>query len=378
MKKILILYTALGSGHEQIARYIGEHLKEQYQGQVEIKIFDSIEYANKFWFNLHKFAFIYNFNLVSINSRKKIYAQIEEGKSLLTKYDSLLVKMFTNKKIEKFIQDYNPDFIVSTMFGNSQVIGNLKKRGIIDCPLMTVLTDTDAHMWWIRYHEYTDYYIVSNSEMKKNMIGKGVEVDKIKDYGIPISKRFAPNFDLQELKQKYQIKNNNPIFLIFGGGGYGFKTILPYYKKILDLGDSVTSIFIAGKNNQLQQQAEELSKHSKQTSYVYGFTDVIHELMAISDFVITKPGGITVAECITMNKPMVMVNSIGAQEDANLKFVLNNGCGIYCKNVEEFGTALDKMLSDRLFRTKLQENCEKIDQINSIDKVCKILMKSNL
>jgi processive 1,2-diacylglycerol beta-glucosyltransferase len=40
----------------------------------------------------------------------------------------------------------------------------------------------------------------------------------------------------------------------------------------------------------------------------------MHELMAVSDLIITKPGGLTTSEVLAMGKPLMIVNPIPGQE----------------------------------------------------------------
>lgn len=44
--------------------------------------------------------------------------------------------------------------------------------------------------------------------------------------------------------------------------------------------------------------------------YTHGYTGHVAELMARSDLAITKPGGLTVSECLAMRLPMILCQPV--------------------------------------------------------------------
>ena len=53
--------------------------------------------------------------------------------------------------------------------------------------------------------------------------------------------------------------------------------------------------------------------------------------MAVSDIIITKPGGLTISECLTMEIVPVFITAIYGQESENLDVLLGMGIGIDCR-----------------------------------------------
>ena len=52
-------------------------------------------------------------------------------------------------------------------------------------------------------------------------------------------------------------------------------------------------IAITGKNEKQKERFEKIAKTSNKNIVVLGYTNKVPELMSVSDFVITKPGGLT-------------------------------------------------------------------------------------
>jgi processive 1,2-diacylglycerol beta-glucosyltransferase len=57
------------------------------------------------------------------------------------------------------------------------------------------------------------------------------------------------------------------------------------------------------------------------------------ELMAISDLLITKPGGITVSESMARGVPMIFIEPIPGQEEANADYLIEQGAGVKARNL---------------------------------------------
>ena len=66
-------------------------------------------------------------------------------------------------------------------------------------------------------------------------------------------------------------------------------------------------------------------KESKSKMLVFGFVDNIQDLMAASDLLVGKGGGLTITESLCMGLPMVLVGALPGQETRNVSCMLSNG-----------------------------------------------------
>ena len=101
------------------------------------------------------------------------------------------------------------------------MISYLKRKGKINPILATILTDFASHEQWLVGHEYTDYFFVSNDNMKKELCDYGVKEDKIHVTGIPMSDRFFEKFDKENVYKMFELNPNKKVILFFGGGEFG-------------------------------------------------------------------------------------------------------------------------------------------------------------
>src|SRR5260370_41707052 len=76
----------------------------------------------------------------------------------------------------------------------------------------------------------------------------------------------------------------------------------------------------------------------------------MHELMAIADLIITKPGGLTSSEALAMGKPLFILNPIPGQEAANSDFLLERGAAVKVNRGEDLPYRLGQWLGSEKMR----------------------------
>ena len=67
---------------------------------------------------------------------------------------------------------------------------------------------------------------------------------------------------------------------------------------------------------------------------VYEFIDFVENLMRLGDILISKPGGITTAESLAAGLPMIAVDPIPGQEEANSDYILEAGAGLKARSLD--------------------------------------------
>jgi processive 1,2-diacylglycerol beta-glucosyltransferase len=70
----------------------------------------------------------------------------------------------------------------------------------------------------------------------------------------------------------------------------------------------------------------------------------MHELMAVADLIITKPGGLTSSEALAIGKPLFILNPIPGQEAANSDFLLERGAAVKINRVEDLPFRIERLL----------------------------------
>ena len=374
MKKIMISYASYGGGHLSAAKNLKEYIEKNYP-DYEVDLFDCMRYINKV---IDKVCGS-TYSKITKNAPwfwGKIYYHTQDP--IFERILSLSNKVLSYK-LGRLLRQTNPDIIISTHFFVGHMCTILKKKGKISSKIATVITDygDDPYNEWVANHEYMDYIFVAHKEIKNKLVQKGIPEQKIFDTGIPISDQFLTNYDKSAILKELNFTENKKTILFFGGGelGLGKSKTLDIFKCLAENFKDIQIVAIAGKNETLQNSFEKIAQNSQNSKNikVFGFTDRVAEFMAISDLVITKPGGLTCTEALVSNLPIVAINPIPGQETDNAEFLEKNGATIWIKKDNDHNIVLNKLLNDNIKIDQMKENTKKIAKPNSTKDICSVI-----
>lgn len=374
METILIFYASYGGGHLSAAKSIQNYIVEKCEN-VDVEMIDCMKYINKPIEKLTTGAY-----REMAKKTPKLWGKIYSGsqKGLLSVISKDSNKLMA-KKLNKLIQERKPNLIISTHPFSSQMCSYLKKKGLINCRLATVMTDFAMHKQWLIGHEFTDYFFVSNKNMKNDMVEYGVNANKIFVTGIPMSNRFFENFDNTKIYEMFNLNPEKKVILFFGGGefGIGKNQTIQVLKSFISLVPNYQIIAIAGKNEKMKEEFENLvNKYNAGNRVkVLGFTDKVPELMHIACLVVTKPGGLTTTETLACGLPMVIINPIPGQEEENAEFLVSNGVAIWIKKDDNLEDVISSLFSSDALE-KMKENVKSLSKRNSTEAICKISLEN--
>ena len=102
---------------------------------------------------------------------------------------------------------------------------------------------------------------------------------------------------------------------------------------------------VTGRNEELRRELA--AQDRKHPTHVLGFVTNMHELMAVADLIITKPGGLTSSEALAMGKPLFILNPIPGQEAANSDFLLEHGAAAKANRVEDLPYRIEQLLGTK-------------------------------
>lgn len=372
MKKALIFYACYGGGHISAANSIKDYIENNFQ-DIEPICIDFMDYLNKTIDKLTTTAYE--------EMAKKIpalwgtvYMKSERGALARFSIDSNKILAI---KLHFLIKKYNPDYIISTHPFSSQMCSYLKKKNKLSkVKLATVMTDFAPHDQWLVGSEYIDYFFVSHDIMKSSLVHKGVSEDKVFATGIPLSNRFFLDYDKSTLLNYFGLSNKFTI-LFFAGGrfGLGKKNTYRILEDIARYMDNVQVVAISGQNKKMFDSFKDIvTKYNREDDIkILEFTDMVPELMHISDIVISKPGGLTTSECLACGLPMIIINPIPGQEEQNAEFLENSNLAYWIKSDDNPLGVIFRVINNKDLMDNLKQNVAKYFKRNSTKEICNIL-----
>ena len=375
MKKILIFYGAYGGGHLSAAKSIKEYIDENFK-DTETLMVDCIEYINKYLNKLSTTAYR-EMAKKAPWIWKKVYSNSSAGalSKITTGANHIMAR-----KLDNILQDFKPDLVISTHPFSNQMCTTLKKKGKIDCKIATVLTDYKPHPQWVKDPEYIDYFFVSNKDLK-DTISKdyGVPDNKIYVTGIPVSRRFSKKYDRNEVCKEFDLDPDKKIVLFFAGGefGLGRKRTHMIFRALIRLFKNIQVVAISGRNKRMFNKFTKLVKlySAEDRIKIYEFTSQVPELMSISDFVITKPGGLTTTESLVSGLPIIIINPIPGQEEENAEYLESNGLAIWIKKKDNGARVLKNLYRHPEKLESIRKTIPSFAKPNSTKNICTTLLE---
>jgi processive 1,2-diacylglycerol beta-glucosyltransferase len=88
---------------------------------------------------------------------------------------------------------------------------------------------------------------------------------------------------------------------------------------------------VCGDNPHLVSRARRVAGRLGISARIIGFERQMPARFAEADVVVTKPGGLTVSECLAAGRPLVLVGAVPGQETLNQDWVVSEGAGIACR-----------------------------------------------
>jgi processive 1,2-diacylglycerol beta-glucosyltransferase len=350
--KILILHISKVSGHKQAALAIEERLRLQ-EPDAEVINVDVLDFISPVMEKIIRKTY-----KGIILGSPEIWNFLYDNENILKNTQKIrqIIHKNSSEKLKRLMDDCRPSAIICTQAFPCGIASDYKRSYRSDIPLIGVLTDYAPHSYWI--YDNVDIYAVPSDYVGKRLTEKGINSDKIRVTGIPVKSDFSRKAAKEETINKLGFFPNKPIVMIMGGSaGIG-----PIYETVeLLAGNSVDTQFIivAGTNEKLAKKLRNCETLKNKKNAVFSYADNVAELMSISSLIITKAGGITSAEAMSVNLPMIFLKPLPGQETFNANFLVKEGAALKAEGPKEALLLTEKILSDKNMHKNMVRSAER-------------------
>jgi processive 1,2-diacylglycerol beta-glucosyltransferase len=208
--------------------------------------------------------------------------------------------------------------------------------------VVSVVTDFEAHALWM--DACVDLYCVAAEETRARLVARGAAAGDVVATGIPIAGKFSAKPDPKATRRALGLRDDQPVILVLSGG-FGTGPVAEILAELDKVQAALQSVVVTGHNEPLRQRLAVADW--KHPTRVLGFASNMHELMAVADLIITKPGGLTTSEVLAVGKPLLIVKPIPGQEAANSDFLLERGAAVKVGCTEDLPYRLERLLGSR-------------------------------
>ncbi len=363
-KKVVIAYASAGAGHAKATFAVESAFREINRSDVEVKVINTLDYSTPF---LRKgYPAVYLFLVNRIPTIWGLGYYLFDTRLVYRTLIGLTrrINHFLNcKKLVDFLKDYNPDIAINTHFLGIEVMGNMKRRGLLkNTKVISVVTDYFMHSFWV--DKDIDCYCVAQDESKEHLIKRGIPPEKIKVFGVPIDRVFAIKKDKRELCKRLDLREDIQTVLITSGG-YGVGPVKELVLELSKIKENIQLLVVCGKNPTLHTEIGEMAKSLDKPIKAYGFVDNMDELMEVSDIMVAKSGGMTSSEAMAKDLPVVITSAIPGQEARNCRFLVKSGAAVFASDLRKAKEAIIDILSSQTRMQEMKERIKRIKKPNS-------------
>lgn len=361
--KILFLAANTGGGHVKAAEAIMEYMEENVPG-CETELIDALKYINAgidrlitgtYLQTIRKAPWIYR-RLYYLSEKNKSAAAFAKAMGGLL--SSGLAGLFTER---------SPDAVICTHSIPLHMVSKLKRAGIINIPVIAVVTDFTSHSFW--YFKETDAFIVAHEDVGSEMAAMGIDKNRIHALGIPVSQRFTggngANGSRTYGHRRYTV------FLM--GGSLGLCSMQETFSELLKIGRDISIITVTGHNTELKRRLVQIAAASGKDARIFGYTNNISELMDKADLIITKPGGVTIAEALVKRLPIFFMDAIPGHEERNARFLLESGAACWLPSGDSLPEALEQIMDNPKMLQSMSESAAKLARPNACEEITRLV-----
>ena len=303
-----------------------------------------------------------------------LYAEADKRKidSALDRLRTALERLNT-QKLKQVLREIEPDDVICTHFLPAELFSRWRRKRLWKKPVWVVITDFDVHMLWV--YRNISGYCVAAEEIAWRLRDRDVGDARVEVTGIPVMPAFSERLDRELCARECGVDPHVTTLLLMSGGS-GVIPIHRLAQRVLSHRKDLQVIGLAGKNKRLLESLQEVAREFPGRLLPVPFTRSVERLMAISDLVITKSGGLTTSECLAMGLPMLVFSPIPGQEERNADFLLEHGAALKAYDGAGLEFKLRELLQDPSRLETMRANARRLGRPNAAEAILRVVSNS--
>ena len=318
--RVTILSAPVGAGHDIAARRVASELEAR---GATVEVVDGLELIGSrierlvidgYRFQLSRAA--WSWRVTYAYSRSPLVMRAVGG----------VLGRLGQRRLEGHLAAAGPDLVVSTYPLVSAALASLRRRGRVAMPIVTLITDFDAHPAWV------------HSDLDANLSVAGSSAGVL---GVRPPVEACREASPEGVRDRLGLAEGERLVLIVGGT-WGVGSLHEAATAVEQVA-GVRAIVVTGHNEELR--ARMCGDPRLTRSIVFGFRDDLLDLIAASDVIIQHAGGMTCLEAFALRVPVVMFHPVLGHGVSNAACMAQAGVAITAGDGPELG----RLLADPAF-----------------------------
>ncbi len=270
---------------------------------------------------------------------------------------------FTAANLRPLMLRERPQAVVCTHAFPSGAMAEYKRSFADAPPVVSIVTDFAVHGFWV--HQNIDRYVVANDSLNDALTARGVARERISATGIPVRPEFAPRSDSRAaLRERLDLPQNRKLALLMGGG-LGIAPLERMLSVLSSVRAPLAAVVVAGRNARIEHRLVRAAESVAYPVRALRFVGNVYDYMHAADVLVTKPGGLSTAEALVAQVPMVLCKPLPGQEERNARVLVDAGAALRTRRIDELPEAIDAVLSDPALRASLLSAAGRLSRPNA-------------
>lgn len=360
--KVLVLAVPIGAGHMKAAQAVSQALRACDE-EVDVRF----ENCFKWVYPLYGTAYKNIYDYAQKRGRrllKMFYGGVgvESGSSVfLYRAHRVLAH-----KLRYLLASYRPDYVLCTHFSPGFFAALYKN--VFHYKIGIIVTDYYVHPHWVNAE--IDHYFIPHEFLTKQVVSYGVRSEQVYPFGIPVALELEGKIDIRSARKRFGLSQDRISATVMGSrvfGGEWFGIV----KEIVDFDYDL--LVLCGDNTEVRDRIKALKGKARLS--LHGMVERIYELIATTDILISKAGGITTTEATKTGPCLLFANSIVGLEDKNEDFFMKHGAALRL-TTSNARTVINDLLSHRTKMIQMRKNLRALGKQRPAVNIARTILRS--
>lgn len=278
---------------------------------------------------------------------------------------SPIIRM-AGRRLERWMAIHHPDAAVSTFHLCSQVLGDMRRRGLMPIATASIVVDFATHGLWI------------DPDVDMHFCLHEAQAERVRSLGAPVAEApgpvvhpafVQPRLSRPEARRELGLSDQDRVVLIVAGSwGAG-----PIERTALAVAADgrFQVVTVAGRNEALRRRLEAAG-----CGRVFGWVDDMPKLMVAADVVVENAGGLMAMEAMAIGTPVVSFGPIPGHGRENVERMDELGVSRYARSEEELLEVLGCVTEDGPFRQSLISTARRMFRADIADPVALMVRRA--
>ncbi len=336
-RKVLIVSADIGAGHDLPARAIAREFRDEDPDAL-ISIVNGLPAMGALATAILRdnSAFLFRWMPWLFDLQYRLFMEFPPTRWFASK----LLTSAGKRGLMRLIRAHEPDLIVSTYPGTTQVLGELRRDGRLKIPVYSSITDLAGLRYWA--HPNVDLHFISHPESQ-------AEVERIAGPGSvrwvkpPTMPGFLVPRERAAARRALTLPLDRAVIAV-SGGGWGVGDLEGAVETALTVAEDAEVLCLCGRNEHQRVRVAERFAGNPRVR-VLGFTNQMGDILAAANVLIHSSVGLTVLEALIRGCPVISYGFGYGHVRVSNQALERFGLADVARSAAELGPAIEQALT---------------------------------